>query len=135
MASSSARNSMQELELFDAYTSAFARLYSAGCTGLVRDLTVYFEHILDMTFDQLINISQKSADWNSIVKDCYRLHPSTKVNDASIVIRNMAWGLLRHYGREADSVPCFQFADRLYNVANELCGLEQKAAAQRRGIY
>lgn len=127
MSSSSRRCTEQESDLHAAYIGAGVRVLGAERRDLFSNLTRLFVSLLDINSQHLIDVSYDRRSWRSEVTACKDFTGPGKVISASRIIYETGWMLMKQYGREAESVYCFEFADTLRFEAEVLYEHMEKA--------
>lgn len=120
MPSSSRRKTEQEADLYNAFVMALARLCYANCEDLVVKLINIYEILLDIDRQQLTFNTQGSRTWVEEMETLHKLNRVERIYGAAKVLHECAQMLWKQYGREEESVLCFEFASHLTGVANYL---------------
>lgn len=120
MSSSSRRSTEQESDLHAAYIGASVRVWGAECRDLFNILTRLFARLLDINSQQLFDASFDHRSWRSEATACKDFTRPGAVFSASRIIYETGWLLMKQYGREAESVYCFEFAETLRYEAEVL---------------
>lgn len=120
MPSSSQRSTQVERDIFATYTAVFARLQAAKRHILLRDTSALFGELLDITPDHLRGCVLCWDNKDALAaenKESWDLSVADRVWTAGSLINNVAWMLVKRYGRDAAAADCFGVAARLKREA------------------
>ena len=127
MPSSSTHNTEQEQDLFDSFTMALARLHLSDLPDLVRKLIMVYECVLDADWKYLVDSAHYSKVWNAEADAIYKYNRPSRVWGAGNIVRTSAEVLWKRYGREEESVLCFELAAHLQQAAGFFYEQEEQA--------
>lgn len=131
MPSSSVRNTEQERDVHNYFLVSLARLHVADCSDLVQEVLHLFQKLLDMNADRLIECTVHTRDWHSEVRYSEKLNRPSNVAGAGNVMHELAWMLLKQYGRDAEAVGCFRLAAVCQDVALHIVREEERQQQQQ----
>lgn len=123
MPSSSKRSTQAEHDIFATYTAVYVCLQASKRLVLLRDVTELFSDLLDIGTTYLKACTLGGNNQGAIVaesKEAWQLTEANRVWNAGSLVHNVAWLLMKRYGREAAAVDCFRVASRLQREAEAI---------------